>query len=101
MQDSHPFRSALYQAGPKTREPEEVEIQKHLNADVTEPATTEWALPLLFFSKKDKSFRFFIGYRRLNEATIKDTYYVSLTVASFKELYFLSCIDGIVFLAFY
>ena len=42
--------------------------------DVVEPSESEWASPIVFALKKDGSLRFFVDYRRLNKATIRDSY---------------------------
>lgn len=73
-QDSRLSCSALYRAEPKTCELEKLQIQKQLRAGVTEPTTSEWAIPVLSVLKKGGSLQFWIDYRRLNETTIKDTY---------------------------
>lgn len=72
--DSRSFCSAPYLASPSTRELEEQEVQKQLEAGVIESATSECASPVLFVSKKDELFRFCTDYRRSNVATIIDTY---------------------------
>ena len=68
------FKSPPYRAGPKTRELEQFEITKQLKADVIEPAYSEWAAPVLFAPKKDGKLRFCIDYRKLNQASVKDSY---------------------------
>lgn len=45
-----------------------------LEADVIEPAISEWVAPIMFALKKDGSLQFCIDYRKLNAATIRDSY---------------------------
>lgn len=45
-----------------------------LEKDVIEPPTTKWASPIKFASKKDRSLRFCVHYRKLNALTVRDSY---------------------------
>ncbi|GFU29205.1 retrovirus-related Pol polyprotein from transposon 412 [Trichonephila clavipes] len=54
------------------------EVQKLIrdmkNNDVIEPSSSPWASPIVLVRKKDGSTRFCVDYRRLNDATKKDSY---------------------------
>ena len=53
-----PIRSMPYRQGPALRDKDASEIRKMLDAGVIEPATSEWASPIVLVPKKDGSLRF-------------------------------------------
>ena len=69
-----PIHMHPYRAGPKAREFMEEQINTQLKTGVIEPAQSEWASPVVLAPKKDGTLRFCVDYRRLNAATIPDTY---------------------------
>ena len=71
---SKPVHQAPYRAGPLQREMEKKEIDNMLEKGVIEPATTDWASPIVFVPKADGSLRFCVDYRRLNAMTVRDSY---------------------------
>jgi hypothetical protein len=60
-----------YRAGPRARAVESTDIQRILKAEVIEPATSEWASPIVLVAKPDGSTRFCVDYRRLNAITVR------------------------------
>ena len=71
---SKPVHQPPYRAGPLQREMERKEIEDMLAKGAIEPATTDWASPIVFVPKPDGSLRFCVDYRRLNALTIRDSY---------------------------
>ena len=49
-------------------------IQEQLKAGVIRESTSPWASPMVYVMKKDGTIRPCVGYRKLNENTLKDAY---------------------------
>lgn len=49
-------------------------VDRMCKADIIEPATTEWASPVVIAPEHDGSYRMCIDYRKRNSETIRDTY---------------------------
>ena len=71
---SKPVHCQPYRAGSRARSAEKEEIDRMLAEHVIEPATCEWASPIVLVPKPDGSLRFCVDYRRLNAITVPDTY---------------------------
>jgi hypothetical protein len=69
-----PIASQPYRAGPRAREDIDKEVSRMLEADVIEPAESEWASPIVLIPKPDGSLRFCVDYRKLNAITVRDQY---------------------------
>ena len=69
-----PICPMSYRQGPTMRDKAAAELRKMLDAGVIEPATSEWASPIVLVPKKDGSLRFCVYYRRLNAMTVADAY---------------------------
>ena len=69
-----PIRPMPHRKGPAMREMVAKEVNKMLNAGVIEPASTEWASPVVLVPKKDGSLWFCVEYRCLNAKTAADSY---------------------------
>ena len=67
-----PIRSMPYRQGPAMRTKAEAQIRKMRDAGVIEPATAEWASPIVLVPKKDGSVRFCVNYRRLNAKMVPE-----------------------------
>ena len=69
-----PARQVPYRMGPVRRQAASEEIKSMLDKGIIEPATSEWASPIVLVPKKDGQLRFCVDYRKLNEQTIADAY---------------------------
>lgn len=49
-------------------------VENMKTSDVIEPSSSPWAAPIVLVNKKDGTKRFCIDYRKLNDATKKDSY---------------------------
>jgi hypothetical protein len=63
-----------YRAGARARAAKQEEILKMFAQDVIEPATCEWASPIVLVPKPDGSLRFCVDHRRLNAIMVPDAY---------------------------
>jgi hypothetical protein len=77
QKDAKHIYQAPYRAGSKAREVERIEVDRMLQEGVIEPATYEWASPVVLITKPDGSVRICVDYRKLNALTIKDSYPLS------------------------
>jgi len=51
---------------------EEAHLQKMLSAGVIKPSTSGWASAPVLIRKRDKSVRWCLDFRKLNDVTVKD-----------------------------
>ena len=71
---SKPLRQAPYRQGLARRKLTEEAVKEMLHAGVIEPASTEWASPVVLVPKPDGTQRFCVDYRKLNAITVPDSY---------------------------
>ena len=69
-----PIYQAPYRAGPIARQKEKMEIDRMLRAGVIEPKLAEWASPVVFVPKNDRTMQFCEDYRKLDADTVHDSY---------------------------
>jgi hypothetical protein len=65
-----------YRTGPRARENELSGMHRMLLVDFIEPASSEWASPVVLVHKPDGSMRFYFVYRRLNAIKVRDSYHL-------------------------
>ena len=72
--DNRPIKQALRRQ-PLAYLPEiDKQVEEMLSQGIIEPCASPWASNVVIVTKKDGSLRFCVDYRKLNEATIKDSY---------------------------
>lgn len=64
--------SAPYRAGQKAVESQCIAIDRTLEQEAIEPATTDWSAPITFAQKKKGKLRFYVEYSRINPVTQRD-----------------------------
>lgn len=69
-----PVYTTPYRRSPKDHETLTMETAKLLQAEQIEPSTSPWCSPVVLIRKKDGGTRFCVDYRKLNEATVKDSF---------------------------
>ena len=72
--ESKPIRQNPRRLPISQRAVAEAEIESMLKRGVIEPSSSPWASPIVLVRKKDGTTRFCVDYRRLNSATVKDSY---------------------------
>jgi len=69
-----PIRQPTRRLGPEKEREVSRQVQGLLSWDLIEPGHGAWSSPVVLVRKKDGSWRFCVGYRRLNSVTIQDAY---------------------------
>ncbi|KAJ0068233.1 hypothetical protein NL108_017965 [Boleophthalmus pectinirostris] len=72
--DTPPIKQRAYRASPNIRAEIDRQVQQLLEQDIIEESYSPWSSPVVLVRKKDGTYRFCIDYRKLNAATIKDSY---------------------------
>ena len=72
--DAPPVRQRLRRTPLGFEKEEKQHLNKLLECGVIQPSQSEWASPPVLVRKKDRSVRWCIDYRRLNNVTIKDSF---------------------------
>ena len=71
-----PIASGPYRVPDRMKEAVKKEIEKLLEMGVAEPSHSPWASPIVPVVKKDGSLRLCVDYRKLNNVTEPDPYYM-------------------------
>ena len=71
---SSPFSMTLHRMTLVELQELKVQLQELLDRGFIRSSTSPWGAPVLFFEKKDKTFRLCIDYRQLNRVSIKNMY---------------------------
>ncbi|GKB06670.1 putative reverse transcriptase domain-containing protein [Tanacetum coccineum] len=69
-----PVARAPYRLAPSEMEELSTQLQELSDKGFIRPSSSPWGAPVLFFKKKDGSFRMCIDYRKLNKLTVKNRY---------------------------
>lgn len=76
---SRSVHSATYKADPEKKKNVENEVDKMVKQGVAEPAMSEWASQVVFFTRKYRSLRFSLDYCCLNAITVLHSYPITRT----------------------
>ena len=74
--DAHPVASHPYRIPDRLKEGVREEVQKLVALGIAVPSQSPWASPIVPVPKSDGSVRVCIDFRRLNELTTSDPYYM-------------------------
>ncbi|GKC12269.1 hypothetical protein Tco_1009051, partial [Tanacetum coccineum] len=69
-----PVARAPYRLAPSEMKELSDQLQELSDKGFLRPSSSPWGAPVLFFKKKDGSFRMCIGYQELNKLTVKNRY---------------------------
>nr|GEY49936.1 putative reverse transcriptase domain-containing protein [Tanacetum cinerariifolium] len=69
-----PVARAPYRLAPSEMKELSKQLQELSDKGFRRPSSSPWGAPILFFKKKDGSFRMYIDYRELNKLTVKNRY---------------------------
>lgn len=94
--NSSPIKQRYYPVNPKVQEYIDKELDQMLKLGVIEPSKSAWSNPILLVKKKDKSYRFCVDFRKLNQVSEKDAYplpYVSAILDRLRDARFITSLD--------
>ncbi|GJT62795.1 putative reverse transcriptase domain-containing protein [Tanacetum coccineum] len=72
--DAAPVARAPYRLAPSEMKELSDQLQELSDKGFIRPSSSPWGAPVLFFKKKDGSFRMCIDYRKLNKLTVMNRY---------------------------
>jgi len=72
--EARPRRAQPYWASHASREVIAKEVQRQWDLGYIEPSSAEWAFPVVLVPKPDRTMRFCVDHRQLNEGTVRDVY---------------------------
>ena len=75
--DAEPRRSHPYRVPDRLKEGVRSEVNKLVELGIVVPSTSPWASPVVPVPKKDGTVRVCVDYRKLNEVTTSDPYYMT------------------------
>nr|GEY74895.1 putative reverse transcriptase domain-containing protein [Tanacetum cinerariifolium] len=86
IQGAAPVAHGPYRLPPLEMQELSNQLQELADRGFIRPSTLPWGSPVLFFKKKDGSFRMCIDYRELNKLTIKNHYPLPMIDDLFDQL---------------
>ncbi|UYV72084.1 hypothetical protein LAZ67_9001766 [Cordylochernes scorpioides] len=72
--DARPLKRRPYRVSPSERNVIHEEVDRMMEIRVVQPSKSPWASPVVLVRKRDRSVRFCVDYRGLDEVTKKDVY---------------------------
>jgi hypothetical protein len=72
--DARPLKQRPYRHGPIQEQEIERQVQELKEQGLIKEGQGAWSSPVVLVQKKDKSWRFCVDYRKLNDVTSKDAY---------------------------
>jgi len=79
-----PMSRVPFQINPPKLLKLKMQLQELLDKGYITPSVSLWGAGVLFFKKKDGTFRIFIDYRKLNKLTVKNKYPLVLMIYLIK-----------------
>lgn len=93
---SDPIKQRYYPISPAMQKVVNSELDDLLKQGIVERSNSPWSSPILLVPKKDKTYRFVVDYRKLNNVTEKDAYplpYISHTLDKLRDARYLTSLD--------
>lgn len=86
-----PVNSRLYRYAPHQKDEIERQVAEMIKAGIATPSMSPSASPIQLVKKKDNIWRFCVDYRRLNMATVKNKFPLTIVEELLDELAGASC----------